>query len=431
MIPDMSDTEDVDIAPAGQRKISAKPRWWQPDASADGVETTWSITPATDNLDPKYYAQKSTAKLEKVKVKGKDGKWTNTVTFPHIGNETFTVKALVPSQMLEREFHLRTVRTIPASVYYVSDAAKTVFAGALPTIAIAFAKAGIKLDLKTPWKKTDVGGLQFSKGVDKDFTPRKDLKKLFTGETLPAVDPPKGHLRILVVEQLEFLRDAANEVTLTRAQALQAADAEQSVEVTDWQHPLTSVRSGTWTAGGDTVDISGQMTPDEGQLKVRLTRAQAEKVARGKTGKVKFNVEFRERGFLGWYEDGVLFVGTKDKDEITLASPMVAKLAMHELGHAFGLTPATRWVQRPSKKKDPLYITYYVGHGGTGPHCSMGAMEDDEGDMVWDPDGGTELCVMYHDAKADHVRSEFCEECVLNLRLAYLRNDTKTRKRWT
>ncbi|MDB5103473.1 MAG: hypothetical protein JWP91_1162, partial [Fibrobacteres bacterium] len=92
----------------------------------------------------------------------------------------------------------------------------------------------------------------------------------------------------------------------------------------------------------------------------------------------------------------------------------------HELGHAFNQTPGSK-EQSPGLPDHPHQ---YVGHGGTGPHCSTVLKDGKDSKGVEkeadDPDNPgkkmkiyeTGVCVMFHSGPEPGCLNRYCDTCL-------------------
>lgn len=125
---------------------------------------------------------------------------------------------------------------------------------------------------------------------------------------------------------------------------------------------------------------------------------------------------------------------TADEPDATTRMRMLLA-AIHEIGHAHGLVPATfeyggkgaSMHARDSAGAEATNPQHYEdAHGGRGPHCSHNAALAPSGPsygelptssgQVYVHGGGEKLCVMFHAARTAHCAPAFCDMCKNHLR---------------
>lgn len=431
----------VDVAAGSAFDVVARPL---EKADVKGVKTNWEVTRVPGNVDPKYLPAKPTLKAKA--IKGTATEWTNTLTLPHVGGETYAVTATLDGKggaQVEKA-NLKARRSIPLTVYHTSAAAKRAWEAAKGAFKAAFAPVAIEFVEAAP-VQTDVATVEIARGVDTARSIRDGAAKLFTGGRLPAVRPAKGHLRLFAVDQLTILKDAEFFYPLTADAA--SDNPEMIFPLPGGVLPARPVHSCELVYGRRVV-AAVQGAVDRGQQPAgsswksgaTRTRNLTASATRHADHKVKVVVpdealpdfadpsdepsavlhivyEHSETGFLGWSNGkDIIFVATQQPDGTPFDPRVVARIAAHEVGHAFGqVAPKRRLYPRGGEPND----RHYEGMGGEGHHCAT-ATQVTGGVRVW-AGGARNLCVMYHDATAEHVDPAFCEHCALNLKLADLR----------
>ncbi|MCO5171068.1 MAG: hypothetical protein M9894_32490 [Planctomycetes bacterium] len=420
----------VDITWSTTVPVRATPR----SGSAAGVKTVWELTPDPGNLDAKYVDPNRRARVGAATVTGNAEGWPNFVQLGPASGERYRLSARTAGGASEvvKDVTVVTRQTIPLTVYHVDKAALAAWDAAFPLVQATFDRAGITLDVKAR-VKTDVGDRPLYKGVDPgamdvratgqptsdDF--RAGLGAFFKEGHLPPVKPAFGHLRVFVLGKLEqhwdlkIVGPVAREVLRSDQLLVGAIPAAWNAKLAPQPVLQATLDFGVMSHGEVDVKPKARRKNDT-DIVFNLGRAfVAEYFGGSKSPTLTLKFEAVEAGFLGW-SDGknLVAVATKTAAGGALDAKTVARIVIHEVGHALGLVRPGRAVHPGGAERNGRY---YEGMGGVGSHCSTNAKAQ-RGQMVFDRD---RLCVMYHaggpDKRAD---TAFCPSCTIDLKLVDL-----------
>ncbi|MBX3470133.1 MAG: hypothetical protein KF878_24925 [Planctomycetes bacterium] len=421
----------VDITWSTTVPVKATPR----SGSGEGVKTAWELTPDPGNLDAKYVDPGRRARIGAATATGTAEGWSNFVQFAPASGERYRLSARTVGGASEvvKDVTVVTRQTVPVTVYHVDGAALAAWDAAIPLVRAAFDRVGITLDVKAK-VKTDEGDRPLYKGLDPEGmdvdrthrqpTPddfRKGLGAFFKGNQLPPVKPAFGHLRVFVLGKLEQYYDLRI-VGRVEREVVRSGELVVGAIPADWTSKLApqpvleaTLDFGVMSYG--VVDVKSKARrKNDTDIVFNLGRAFVEEHFGGSNSPMlSLRFEVVEAGFLGW-SDGknLVAVATKKAAGGALDAKTIARIVIHEVGHALGLVRPGRALHPRGAEENQRY---YEGMGGVGPHCSTNA-KPARGKMVFDRD---RLCVMYHaggpDARAD---TAFCPSCTIDLRLVDL-----------
>jgi hypothetical protein len=421
----MADPKPIDLAAVKDNRVPLKAAPKQGSMTLPEGKTTWEVTPAADNLAKKYAKAKPT--LDRTTVDAADGGWKNAVALPHVGNDKNVVRVTLGKNVIS-DWQLVTQRKIPLAVYHVGGAALTLWNQAFTKLEAAFDPVGVTFEQALV--KVDGKDLVYKKGPNKSASLTADLKaQFFGGKALPKV--PRGTLRVFVIERFCLLGDYEWSYDIHRDNALtQYTSAMEifndvfgpDIYETD---PFISAKV---VIAGKTTDVKSKVRRESSNsIKFDWDREWVNRnIPEYKIGKVHVNLDYVEDGFLGWSEGNLVVAATRDHASSSLDASLVAKIVIHELGHALGQVPKGKRRNLVDRKDEAT--THYEGKGGKGPHCKTNAKVDSD-KMIHEYGKGS-LCVMYHDAKDSDVDTAFCASCSTDLRIADLRAAGKWRKTW-
>lgn len=416
----------VDITWSTTVPVKATPR----SGSGEGVKTAWELTPDPGNLDAKYVDPSRRARIGAATATGTAEGWANFVQLAPASGERYRLSARTVGGANEvvKDVTVVTRQTVPVTVYHVDQAALAAWDAAFPLVKATFDRGGITLDVKAK-VKTDKGDRPLYKGEDPagmDGQPNSDhfraaLGVFFEGGKLPPVKPAFGHLRVFALGKLEQHFDlrirGPVEPHTVRTGDLVIGALPPDVPGKLAPQPVLEATLDFGVMSWGVVDVTSQARRlNDKDITIRLGRAFVEKHFGGSARPtLDLRFEAAEAGFLGW-SDGknLVAVATKKANGRALDAKTIARIVIHEVGHALGLVRPGRAVHPGGAERNRRY---YEGMGGVGPHCSTNAKPAD-GKMVFDRD---RLCVMYHaGGPDDRADAAFCPSCTIDLKLVDL-----------
>lgn len=421
--------EVLDVARAITWPVSAR----SASGSAKGQETRWELKPLPGNVEQRFVWQPWRARVWAPTVTAVEAsEWTNSLTLSHVGGDRHELRVTGPGGKVVKDVELVNSRRLPLAVYAHDAASLATWREALPIVKAAYEPAFITLDVTEGRLDEPNPGPMF-KGWDSRAKLEVDVKRLFRTGRLPEVSAPT--LRVFLVDQLEVRSDQkVFKSRVTRADlARLAADGLEVAGVLPEDDPVLSA---SLTVDGKKLDIAAGVTRGgTSRLDFEFNPAFLdEHFPAGKTARFLVRYEAIASGFSGWSDVNLIVAAKHGPDGSELQGPALARIVIHEVGHALGQT-ATGLGDYDTSTFEPN-DSHYERHQAVGHHCQTNG--EPQGDP--DPDGERRigrragagpLCIMYNDALADDVEEPaFCERCVLNLKLTYLAPDGALRKGW-
>ncbi|MEO5730917.1 MAG: hypothetical protein ABI134_00305, partial [Byssovorax sp.] len=376
---------------------------------------------------------------QRITPEGAEGHFYNTVTLPHTGGDTFSVRAYKLDSSEARTTTVVEVREIVTwrRVYYDFFAANA---------ACEALYERIKVRLSEYYAPAFIELVENRKG-DVTDTPITlvALNTLFGGK--PALDHDPCHLRLGLVSQWGRKKSVTFELpavdTERGVDAAATVTASHDVGTDQWSFRVRLGQRSVWPAaawltsfkvfqqtpqGGDaeivrdgaeigalSADVVGGA--DDATVTILSASVNAALTAAVRPCRVQIKVTYNQ--LLGGSSGGQNIALTRqalfDVDGTDEADRSVLIAFLHEIGHSLGVADVA----------SPAY--YFDDQGGRGPHCSTRTDLVDLAAGQWNeiprdqtssgqvrlPEvGGAGQCVMYHSRWTNMKDAVFCQDCV-------------------
>lgn len=420
----------------------------------------WSLKSDSNNIDVNLQTACVPASLEKAETteeppNAKERFFKNRLRLPDIGGDKHTItvskKKLVMGggrDILQVE--VETWRRIWFTIFWTDDGQIPLINNVANAIKSAYAEA--KIDMVHVPATTKLDYYHDTVAILRSPNMMEDFVKAMHGGQHPALQRKPFHLQVVMVKECAEIKriDIKSKFSPYDFPNFEVEDENATnmkvigikIKVPKQYHLLTDdlikqvkkVRNDFWfkkTIKSLKVQIEGETNPriENGEYIVQLNTPNeftfellanfeyiSEALAFGKSVDLEFGVEVCDTNFAGVNDGNKIVIAshvTQDNQAQAPQSPeSLAKVLIHEIGHAVGLVPDTI-----NSYKHP---DHYTQHGGTGPHCKHNAILDNYG--IYRYGNAGKMCVMYHQLH-DNAGPEFCDNCTKYLKFTKLRNN--------
>ncbi len=414
----------------------------------------WSLKSDPNNTDVNLQTACVPSSLEKAETteedpKAKDRFFKNRLKLPDIGGDKHTVT--VSKKKLNTrggrdilQVEVETWRRIWFTIFWTDDQQIPLINNVANAITSAYAEA--KIDMVHVPAATNLDYYHDTVAILRSPNIMEDFVKAMHGGQHPALQRKPFHIQVVMVKGCAEIKridikSICGPYDFSKFEVIEAEETMKitgiRIEVPKQYHLLTddmieqvgklrndyifaqTIKSLTVTIKGENPRIENGpfvvVRDNLNQFTFKLIgpfEYISTALSNGKNVALEFVVEVYDTNFAGVNDGNKIVIGTHQTENSNLQSPQaLAKILIHEIGHAVGLVPDTI-----NSFKHP---DHYTQHGGTGPHCKYNA-KDVNG--IYRYGGAGKMCVMYHQVH-DQAGPEFCDNCIKYLKFTKLRNN--------
>jgi len=393
------------------------------EAKASGLSeddlaiTEWWVEPGPDNVDLKYLARNSRARLKKKYSINKKDKFYNSLYLPHVGGDEYTVKCSKKDDrsnplLVEK---IETWRKVFYTVYCMGSKNSSLFGGVKGNFEEAFKECKVEMELanKTSTKK------------DEPYTNSKNVEKLYSRKKKLKNKP--FHLRIVVLNSVydiiksRYKQDFSG-VNTTKGY-INTYYVLSTETKTHWY-----VSSQARVAGSNNWISIKSISKKSGDRQIEIDFSKNKTLQKGLSDGKKIEVRYKVRefeDFLGFSHGNLCVVGTDDKGKSEAKiKETVLQTFTHEVGHGLQQVIKDEDLFKPDGKRNGIEKNdkwHTDNYGGQGPHCKTNAKlvadtrTKEEGQTtskkVYAHDSGILCTMFYRDDGAVDKQGKFCESC--------------------
>lgn len=412
-------------------------------------EASWSLESDSQNTDVNFQgATPAKIRLEATKEQKKEERrlFTNWLELPDIGGDKHTIICTKKNTLKKNreilQLEIETWRRLWFTIFWTDDSQPELINDVVKSIKNSFMKAKIDMVHVPAEKKLDYAHTTVA--ILRSPNMMEDFVKAMHGGNHPALQRKPFHIQVVMVKECAEIKRVDIKSSITPFAIDKFEMNEEQTKVIGIKITIPKIYN---LLTEDLIEQVGKLREDFmfeqtiKSLKVKIEGEENPRIEAGAypvereslntfnfkligpfeyiskaIGEMKkvdldFVVEIYDTKFAGVNDGNKIVISTHETAVKAKSTEYIAKVLIHEIGHAVGLAP--------EKFNSWTHPDHYTGYGGTGPHCKLNAVNR-EGIYRW---GGVgKMCVMYHQVH-DQAGPEFCDNCMKYLKFTKLRNN--------